>query len=153
MVCRWDKHWFGWIGNKEYLMKLKVWKHMFNPRFVILHHSNGKPLHEIKGAGYHYVIEKVNDNYEIIMDQSLIEMGAHCQEGGLNFESIGVCFVGNFDKHAPSLEQFKAGVKLAKVLMGIFNIPVKNVVGHRKYSTKSCPGRFFDTSKFRSMLL
>lgn len=138
---------------------------MFKPTYIIIHHSlteDGELLstpairnyHVLqrhwRDIGYHYILEKYYAGYEVIMGRPLNMEGAHCASNSMNWESIGICFVGNFDKHPPPKMQWNKGLTLVKSLMDIYDIPSKNVVGHRKYSQKSCPGQMFDMALFRA---
>lgn len=96
--------------------------------------------------GYHFGIENLRGQTEIVCGRMPDKRGVHCR--GHNRNSIGICFVDNFDLAPPSEEKWNAGVKLVKYLIKIYNI--QDVKGHREYnSRKSCPGKFFDLDKFR----
>ena len=135
------------------------------PEQIILHHSltadsgtvSWTAIREYhknvlgwKDVGYHFGIEKVNGYYETIVGRNLFMQGAHCR--GQNHNSIGVCFVGNFDRHEPPHEQWATGLILVSQLRKIFQIPREKVLGHNHYSQKTCPGIFFDVKKFRNQL-
>ena len=96
--------------------------------------------------GYHFLIEFMRESVEIVCGRMPDKTGAHCK--GNNSDSIGICFVGNFDKTVPSNSAWNAGVKLVKYLIRQFDI--KEVLGHHELNpAKSCPGKFFDMDKFR----
>lgn len=137
-------------------MIVKYWSH------IILHHSltaDGKTVScqairkyhtQEKGwkdIGYHFVIELVNDEYEILMGRPLDQEGAHCQ--GMNSVGLGICFVGNFDEQEVPEAQWKRGVILVRGLVHLLNIPVENIRGHHDHSEKSCPGKKFPVGRFR----
>jgi hypothetical protein len=106
-----------------------------------------------KDIGYHYGIELVNVEYEIIAGRMIDTPGAHCSAGGMNHRSIGICFVGNFDLVAPNEDQWDLGLKLVRALCEIGSIDDKRVFGHREIDgMKSCPGRKFDMVRFRRAL-
>ena len=111
---------------------------------------SGSPYH-MTDIGYHYGIELVNDEYEILAGRSLIREGAHTI--GMNEKAIGVCFVGNFDETEVPARQWQKGLELVYTLASICFIPVNCIRGHRDYAPKSCPGKLFDLDKFRSDLL
>ena len=109
---------------------------------------------EVKGwkdIGYHIGLEKIDDYYEILLGRMLNEQGAHCE--GHNIDSIGICFVGQFDDTPPPDMQWLTGVRLVDWLLSIFNLTHNDVYGHREFNpNKSCPGKMFDLDKFRSQL-
>ena len=106
-----------------------------------------------RDIGYHFGVELVYDDFEILVGRTLDESGAHCYQEGMNRKAIGICLVGNFDKVEPPDQQIRATVKLVRSLMRQFNIPVHNVVAHRDYAHyKSCPGVLFYMEKFKARL-
>lgn len=138
-----------------------------SPQFIMLHHSLTKDSgtaswsairewhtgqhpdspHKWIDIGYHFGIELINNSYEILMGRPMLTPGAHTK--GMNRNSIGICFVGNFDKHPVPAGQWEKGLVLARSLMEVFNIPAENIRGHREYANKTCPGKLFDLDKFR----
>jgi N-acetylmuramoyl-L-alanine amidase len=101
--------------------------------------------------GYHYGLELVNDHYEALVGRMLDTPGAHCQDH--NHDSIGVCFVGNFDNKAPSLDQWQLGCRLVRSLCYVYCIGHDRVFGHREFTNKkTCPGKMFDLDLFRAQL-
>lgn len=86
--------------------------------------------------GYQYYIDK---NGKITQARSDTETGAHTI--GQNDNSIGICLAGNFDVTLPNQKQVEALKTLVSSLMDKHNIPVKNVVPHRKFANKTCFGR------------
>ncbi|KKL83399.1 hypothetical protein LCGC14_1746070 [marine sediment metagenome] len=106
-----------------------------------------------KDVGYPFGIELVNNHYEIFMGRMMNETGAHCYQRRMNHRSLGICFIGNFDKEKPPKEQWKLGLKLVRSLMDIFKISKGNVFGHRHFAKyKTCPGKMFDVHKFVGQL-
>lgn len=130
---------------------------MMRPTYIILHHSLTKDsetvswnairryhVHRLgwKAIGYHFGIELVGDHYEILAGRMMNCPGAHCI--GMNDKSLGICFVGNFDKEAPDNTMFMVGKNLIRALVEILDIPVKNIKMHRFYARyKTCPGEKF----------
>ena len=131
------------------------------PNKIILHHSLTKDSYTVSwGAirnyhintlhwsdiGYHFGIENLRGQTEILMGRLPNKIGAHTK--GHNKNSIGICFVGNYDIEKVPGESWVQGIKLVKYLIGIYNI--KSVVGHTELNPhKTCPGRMFDLDKFR----
>jgi hypothetical protein len=75
--------------------------------------------------------------------------GAHC--GGTpgnwaNEEGIGICLVGDFDRHVPTSRQMESLAKLVKFLQQRYHIPKSRVFGHGSTPgghVTDCPGRRF----------
>lgn len=142
------------------------------PEFIILHHSlsnDGKsyntgairkwhtgqhpqsPYHKkpMRNIGYHYLIELVNNHYEIIVGRMWNENGAHCTQMNMNSRSIGICFVGNYDIKPVPDEMLSIGLKLVRALQQTFEIPSDKILGHREVAAyKTCPGKLFPISMF-----
>ena len=143
------------------------------PRYIIIHHSLTKDwlladveairkYHIRKGwndIGYHYVLEYVRDtkHARIYIGRTRLTPGAHAL--GFNTKSIGICVVGNFDKTtlSPTEDKYQVLVRLIMRIMQGFDIPVKNIIGHRetyklrhKRIEKTCPGSRFDMVTLRS---
>ena len=114
------------------------------------YHTDPAGPYKMKDIGYHYGIELVGDRHEILAGRVLTETGAHCYQVGMNSKAIGICLVGNFDEEVPCEGLLHQAARLVKMLMEIFKIPVENVVAHRDYAPKSCPGKLFDMDKFRA---
>lgn len=144
--------------------QLKGRKATNNPQEIIIHHTGGtdsniladtshhgfelvKSFHKSKGwdtIGYHYFIEKDGDIWQGRPDNM---SGAHCI--GKNKTSIGICLAGNFDFSKPTqaqLESLKALVGQIKAKYGI-----SKVEGHRKYATKTCPGKNFTDEMIKAL--
>lgn len=110
-----------------------------------------KQVNGWRDIGYHFGIELVGEDYEVLMGRWPDETGAHAS--GQNYDSIGVCFVGAFDEQPPPPEQWEKGLELVAWLCLRFVIPAKNIFGHREFDQKkTCPGRAFDLDRFRAEL-
>lgn len=137
------------------------------PEYIIIHHSatqqgdaeTFRRAHKAKGwrdIGYHYVIG--NGTYsgdgEVETGRPENESGAHCSADGMNFKSIGICLVGNFDIDKPTPAQMEALEKLCRDIMAQYKIPVSKVLGHGevKGAATNCPGRHFNMAEFRKRL-
>ena len=135
------------------------------PQFIVLHHSLTTDSHTVswgairnyhvlelkwRDIGYHFGIENINGQIEILMGRMPDVNGAHCKQAGMNQKSIGICFVGNFDKAPPSKKVWDAGLKLVAYFCKRHGIPLTNIIAHRDYATyKTCPGKLFDMAQFR----
>jgi N-acetylmuramoyl-L-alanine amidase len=96
--------------------------------------------------GYHFGIELVGDRYEVLVGRMLNEVGAHTQ--GQNGDSIGICFIGNFDASEIPPEQWSLGVRLVAGLCGAVGIYTDMIFGHNSFAAKSCPGLKFNVEAF-----
>ncbi len=143
-----------------------------NPTRIIIHHSLTKDDQTVswnairsyhinecgwKDVGYHYGIELIGNDYDILKGRMDNEEGAHCL--GYNDHSIGICVVGNFDLIRPCINQLNLLKKLCNSLMEIYGIKADCVLGHRetyalrnKPVEKTCPGARFDMVEFRKSL-
>jgi N-acetyl-anhydromuramyl-L-alanine amidase AmpD len=152
---------------------IDVWKYVGkedkpevnNPEYIIIHHSattqgdaeTFRRAHRAKGwrdIGYHYVIG--NGTYsgdgEVETGRPENESGAHCSADGMNFKSIGICLVGNFDIDKPTPAQMEALERLCRDVMERHKIPVSKVLGHGEVAATNCPGKNFDMAAFRKRL-
>ena len=100
--------------------------------------------------GYHFGLELVNNEYEILVGRPLDMDGAHCNKQGMNSKALGICFVGNFDIDPVPEGQWEKGIEIVKSLVNLLDIPTPFIVGHRDFDDRTCPGRLFDLNRFRA---
>lgn len=118
-------------------------------RYIILHHSEVRSPHTATdihlwhqnkgwaGIGYHYFIAKDGEIYE---GRPRHTVGAHTC--GHNYDSIGVCFEGDFNKEQLSEKQETAAVKLLSLLSIAY--PDAQLCCHSDFNNaKQCPGENF----------
>lgn len=133
------------------------------PRKIAIHHSltdDGvlfnlpaiRKFHkEVRGwddIAYHYILEKYRRHYEVVVGRMMNEQGAHTL--GHNFDTLGICLVGNFDEALPPDDQWLLAVRLVRSLCYTLQIPFRSVYGHRELDgDRTCPGKYFDMDKFR----
>ena len=103
-----------------------------------------KPWRDI---GYHFGIELIGNSYEILVGRMPNIQGAHCR--GNNKDSIGICFVGNYDITLPSDKMITKGIQLVVWLCKTYNISSENIFGHCDFSSKTCPGKKFNLTDFQ----
>ncbi|ABB15012.1 peptidoglycan recognition protein family protein [Carboxydothermus hydrogenoformans] len=135
-----------------------------NVDYIVLHHTAAtrdlswqeiNSEHKARGFagfGYHFYINKAGIIYA---GRPLNVIGAHAL--GLNDESIGICFSGNFEEEKPTSEQINSGKLLVSWLKyKIFNKP--KVIGHKEVASlrptatkTACPGRNFPLDAFKSL--
>jgi len=97
--------------------------------------------------GYHCGVELVKSGeelyYEILMGRMWDIAGAHTR--GHNVNSLGICFIGNFDTEAPKEEMIQMGAEVIALWLNLFNLSIDAIYPHRHFASyKSCPGSKFD---------
>ncbi len=140
------------------MMKIKETKYTFTGTLAkrratqkaILHHSasksgNGAQIHQIHqksngwaGIGYHYVIHK-DGTIERGRPEDMV--GAHCiNENG---DSIGICFIGNFETEKMPPAQMEAGKELVGYIKDKYGLKSEDIYRHKDFMATACPGRNF----------
>jgi N-acetylmuramoyl-L-alanine amidase len=135
---------------------------LIKPKYIFIHHSLTKDSKTVswdairryhkglgwRDIGYHYGIELINKNFEILLGRMEGTTGAHTR--GYNRNSIGICLVGNYDIADVPDSKWKLTQKLVKNICLRYDINADNVLAHREVASyKSCPGNRFDIDKFR----
>ena len=114
---------------------------------IILHHAAAKncsaeDIHRWhlnngwSGAGYHFLVRKDGKVYRLRPED---KVGAHAY--GANYDSLGICFEGDYMEEDMPTEQIKAGQELVAYLKNKYNITT--VQAHRDVCATSCPGDKF----------
>ena len=114
---------------------------------IILHHADAKncsaeDIHRWhlsngwSGAGYHFLVRKDGTVYRLRPED---KVGAHAY--GANYDSLGICFEGNYMEEDMPAEQVKAGQELVAYLKNKYGI--STVQAHRDVCATSCPGDKF----------
>lgn len=131
---------------------------ILNPQFIIIHHSvtDGSyqtGLNIIKRQEQNFGKNSVTNSYHFMLtiEGHIISwkpenlMIGHCGVDGYSYSnepcnanSLGICFLGNFEKENVPEIQFQAGLMLIKGLVKKYNI--KDIVGHRDIINTECPG-------------
>ena len=117
---------------------------------VIIHHVGDPPrdvsaeeIHDWHkengwaGIGYHYVVRR---DGTIERGRPEEYVGSHAL--GFNTGSIGINFVGNFEKMQPTPAQIESGAMLLADICTRHGLTpdAKTVVGHRDLMATDCPG-------------
>ena len=97
---------------------------------------------------YHFIIGHAGD---VFKGQPVEQPSWHCTNYQANLVSIGICFLGDFEKIDMPEEQFNAGIKLIKTFMKEYSVLLINVLRHRdvvsdithKINSTECPGKNF----------
>ena len=114
---------------------------------IILHHADAKncsaeDIHRWHlyngwaGAGYHFLVRKDGKIYRLRPED---KVGAHAY--GSNYNSLGICFEGDYMEEDMPAEQIKAGQELVAYLKNKYAI--STVQAHRDVCATSCPGDKF----------
>lgn len=103
--------------------------------------------HPDKDIAYHFVIEQINERQEIFVGRMMNEIGAHTK--GQNHDTLGICFVGNYDIDEVPPEQWNMGIKFVTSLCVILKISPSMIYGHHEFNpNKTCPGTKFPVHGF-----
>lgn len=133
------------------------------PNKIIIHHSAGqdhpvlKDFNSIKDyhvnvlkhkdIDYHWVIESVENNNEVIQGRPEWMDGAHCY--GQNTEAIGICLVGDYSNCEPTEDQYNVLVECIKDIYTRYGeLPI---YGHSDFYNTACPG-MVNIDKIKDML-
>ena len=137
-----------------------------DPRYLVIHHSESTwgdaavidKWHKDRGwsrIGYHKVIlngyptykHRATGNYLASADGKIQqgraddEVGAHCKDGQMNYKSLGLCMIGNFDGDEPTEKQKEALTDACARLCMRHGIHVDHICFHNDFADKTCPGR------------
>jgi len=134
--------------------------------YIVIHHSAGdfgtleflQQVHRQRQANdpidaipYHYVIGNGNglEMGQVVSDWRKENnlWGAHVSSRNTdrNFRGLGICLIGNFERHAVAEKQYRALLELTSKLIKQYNISINNISGHGLTAGEStlCPGQFF----------
>ena len=118
-------------------------------------HTGAHPQspHKWADIGYHYGVELIGDYYEVLVGRAENVQGAHCY--GYNANSLGICFVGKFDKEPPADRMLMRAVEVFTPIVNRLMISYDEIKPHSFYEPgKSCPGKAFPMDRFiRSLKL
>ena len=120
---------------------------MVNWGAIRRYHVKQRGWHDI---GYHYGIELVDYDYEILVGRFECITGAHVR--GHNKDTLGICVVGNWDKLKVPKQQWDKAILLVQDILKRHSLKASDVYGHCEFARKSCPGKNFDMDKFRKDL-
>ncbi len=114
--------------------------------------KEGKPVtRPWDDIGYHAVVEMVKGRMVVNAGRSLAIPGAHCL--GQNDESLGICFVGDYDLEEPSPAMLYEGAVLILNLCQCQGIGLTEIYGHRHFAPdRTCPGAAFSVERMRDLV-
>lgn len=142
---------------------------MRNIKYIVLHHSatdvygDGSALADAimlnqrkkwlpsfpnYVCDYHYMVGPTG---KVFKGQPEEFPGWHATNYIVNLESIGVCFLGNFEKERMKKEQFDSGINLLRDIIKRYDIKSENILRHKdvvsdetgRRNSTLCPGKFF----------
>lgn len=134
------------------------------PKYIVLHHFANNTLdlkseHQIvevmrtaNPREYHYVVFS-DGSWEKWQEEIYVaaHSGADKPEQSAclahNFNSLGVCCLGNFENAKMSEKQFVGLAALIRHLMKKYAIEAKNIVRHNQVIATACPGRNYPYEK------
>jgi LysM repeat protein len=131
-------------------------------RYIVIHHSgvdegtvksmdryHREVRHMEHGLAYHFVIGNghgMRDGEIAVCPRWRQQLdGGHLHSEAQNKISIGICLVGNFDRHKPTPKQLQSLNLLVKALLKRCKLSTGAVKTHRQINTVStrCPGKYF----------
>ena len=129
-------------------------------QYIIIHHEAGnggfnvvnewhRKLWNWKSSlgyycGYHIYIDRQGN---MTKARNLTEEGAHTKYW--NSKAVGICLMGNFVYDKPTEQQLTVLKKLVDEIRNKYNIPKKNVLGHKEVpgARTLCPAQLMDWIK------
>lgn len=141
------------------------------PKYIVLHtaafrgEADAKLITEWhlengwETIGYHYVITGsiFDEKAELQYGRQVHLHGAHAKF--FNGKSLGICMTGHGDHMEWPDRQLNIMAGLVSDLMDAYDIPLKNVIGHRDTpweklkKNKTCPGNLIDMKEVRKFIL
>ncbi len=118
------------------------------------YHTDPNGEYKMDDIGYHAGVELVTNQdvsyYEILLGRMWDRVGAHTK--GYNEDSLGICFVGNFDEGDVPEQQMITGAKLIAYWCRLFGLTIHNIFPHWAFADKSCPGKYFSMAGLRHLV-
>lgn len=115
--------------------------------YIIIHHAAAmasvQDIHQWhlsqgwRGIGYHFYVRRDGTVYS---GRPVDTVGAHAE--GYNYNSVGICFEGDFEIMEPTEAQYAAGRELVSYVRSLY--PSALLIRHRDVNATLCPGSNFD---------
>jgi len=140
-------------------------------RYIVIHHSgvedgtiksmdryHREQRHMEHGLAYHFVIGNGNgmrDGQISVCQRWRKQLdGGHLRSQAQNRISLGICLVGNFDRHKPTTKQLQSLTALVGALLQKCQLSPSAVKTHQQINTVTtrCPGALFPTRAFLQKL-
>jgi N-acetylmuramoyl-L-alanine amidase len=103
-----------------------------------------------RDIGYNAIVRNINPGPEGMVEDGRPEdmVGAHCI--GMNDKSMGICFIGTYDKMEPSEAMLRAGAEKIAGWIKKYGLRISDIETHHKNAFwKSCPGWAFPMAKLQ----
>ncbi|HPC56273.1 MAG TPA: peptidoglycan recognition family protein [Caldisericia bacterium] len=145
---------------------------LLEKEYIVIHHTgiknsnensflvweNIKKFHQIKYkekfpwyiADYHFGISK---DLRVFNGNSIEYPCFHSGDNNINFKSIAVTFLGNFDEELLDKKQFDLGVLMISDLVKRFNIKYEKILKHCEIVNTSCPGNNFPFEELKKEII
>jgi hypothetical protein len=149
-----------------------------SPRWIILHHTaemydwpeanidnqkfqfnylfNTVLKNKDVDINYHYVIDKVKDDYTAIVTRPIVAM---CDwpdiPDDINKRAIHVALMGSYDLKIPEKRMYEVlAFRLLNPMLKLFSMPPDRIRLHKEVSNEeiTCPGDFIDKNKIIAMV-
>lgn len=129
-----------------------------SPKRLIIHHSatdspeTPEAIHKFhlqngwSGIGYHFYIREDGTIYKG-RDENII--GAHAKNA--NYNTLGICVEGNFEKEGLDEAQRNSLIKLGTYLS--LKYPIKDIIPHRDVVDTLCPGSLFPMDNIKNSII
>lgn len=106
---------------------------------------------------YHFVVEKINDDYETVVGRPLNALCDYPDIKAPYSDAIHIAVLGNFDIDVPPDRLYKQlAYRAVSPLIATYRLNINKVLLHHQVSddesSKQCPGQNFDYNKFLASL-
>ena len=138
-----------WNGKLKKLNMTKI-------KYIMVHHTAHPSWDVYSVHNFHKNTNGwigIGYNFFINPDGTIFEgRGFNVGAGatGYNYNSIHVCFAGNFENTNPTQKQLESGRKLIEYLLTLVPSDVK-IVGHKDIGRTACPGKNFPLNSFKNI--
>jgi len=140
-------------------------------KYIVLHHAavdegdvksldryHREVRHMENGLAYHFLIGNghgMGDGEIAVGNRWKKQLdGGHLHSLAQNQVALGICLIGNFDKHPPTATQLRSLEDLVRALMKRCNLGASAVKTHQQINVVNtkCPGSKFPTRSFLARL-
>lgn len=128
-----------------------------NSQFQLPSLYNGVLEDKSGDINYHYVVEKIKDDYHCIATRPFVYL---CDwpdiDKNINNHSIHVSLLGNYDLTVPDVRLYaKLAYELLNPFMKIYGLNPNRIKLHREVSSDkdlTCPGDFIDRARIEALV-